>query len=135
MARILIVEDDPISSRAISVLLNACGYETDRVESGHEALGAVMSAQPDAILLDLNLPGADGASVLEILRTQLGLRQTPVVVWTGVSDQDMARRVVELGASSVVLKGAASGDDVVKAITFAMQATPPANDLARPSSL
>jgi CheY-like chemotaxis protein len=126
MPRILIVEDDPISSKAISLLLNNCGYETERVESGHEAIGALMSSRPDAILLDLNLPGADGTSVLELLRTQLGLKETPVVVWTGVSDGEVARRVVELGASSVVLKGTASGDQIVSALKSAINAQPAA---------
>src|SRR4051812_27869159 len=120
MARILIVEDDELTARAIGLLLRQAGYEIETVESGHEAIGAIMHAAPDLILLDLGLPGPDGASVLSVVRSQLSLRMLPVVVWTGFADSMMVKQARDLGAAAVLIKGNVSPGAVVEAVQRAL---------------
>ncbi len=68
--RILLVEDDPALSRMISKRLKAEGHSVDACLSGREGLDYALSADYDAMVLDIMLPDLDGLSVLRTLRAE-----------------------------------------------------------------
>jgi DNA-binding NtrC family response regulator len=96
-ARILLVDDEPNIRRMVGALLQAEGYETAEAANGQAALAAVEETPPDAILLDLMMPGGpDGLESLERLK-QL-LPEVPVVMMSGKASLADAVRATKLGA-------------------------------------
>ncbi len=81
----LIVEDDRDIAALFRHVLDIAGYHTEIVLHGREAVNRLKSAQPDIVLLDLNLPGVSGEKILEGMRADLRLKDVPVVVVTAHS--------------------------------------------------
>ena len=95
--RILIVEDDPATLHALSELVPAWGYVVDGAAEGQRALKLIEEFRPDIMLLDLNLPGGDGFSLLEALRHR-GIELLTIVISARNTAADIARCKV-LGAN------------------------------------
>jgi DNA-binding response OmpR family regulator len=100
--RILVVEDDAVISAAISAYLRAAGYEVDAVDDGLKALRRIRYASPDAIVLDLMLPGTDGWQVIESVRAD-GVEAAVVVVSARVSERDRVH-ALRMGADDYLCK-------------------------------
>lgn len=99
----LIVDDEPHVVVLLSALLKQLGVSTvwDAVD-GESALAQAGSRNPDVVLLDLNLPQADGFHVLEKLTTDYP--KIPVIVVSAQSTLKSLSRARELGARAYVLK-------------------------------
>ena len=108
--RLLLVDDDLMSCRLLRDLFTPEGYEVSMVGSGEAALESVRSALPDAVILDLKLPGIGGVEVLEQLK--LLDRNLPVIMLTGAGDIPSAVRATRLGAFAYLAKGL-SVDEIV----------------------
>ncbi len=124
MAHILIVDDDQDSRETMAKCLQAVGHETSCVPNGREALSQVLVRAPDVILLDLAMPEMDGPSFLEVLRSYLRLQSLPVVVFTGLSESPMIDRARALKVNSILPKGKASPEEVLKALEEAIVRLP-----------
>jgi type II secretory ATPase GspE/PulE/Tfp pilus assembly ATPase PilB-like protein/CheY-like chemotaxis protein len=103
-ASVLLVEDEDQLRRVMKDLLQRDGYRVAEARDGIQALDEVDRFAPDLIILDLNLPGIDGYSVLAQLRSRPATREIPVMVLTAKGDEDNEVRVFELGASDFVTK-------------------------------
>lgn len=80
-ARILIVDDDPTIGKMLSRSLSRHGYQVDACASAEDALARTGSTRYDAAVIDLVMPGRDGADLAETLRQVLpGL---PIAILTG----------------------------------------------------
>jgi CheY-like chemotaxis protein len=101
---VLLVEDEDQLRRVMKDLLEREGYAVAEARDGAEAMDRVDEHAPDIVLLDLNLPGMDGYSVLSWLRSRDATRRTPVVVLTAKGDEDNEVRVFELGADDFLTK-------------------------------
>jgi len=102
MTRILVVEDNDNMRRGLCDMLAADGFEPVPAADGTEALERAERERPDLILLDLMLPGTDGARVLKTLRA-VGIG-SPVLVLTAKSDEDEKVRLLGMGAVDYVTK-------------------------------
>jgi CheY-like chemotaxis protein len=80
MARVLVVDDEPDIRLIARVVLTSAGYEVVEAASADEALASLAERRPDLLLLDVRMPGRDGWSVLEQVRTEQG--DLPVVIFT-----------------------------------------------------
>jgi len=100
--RILVVEDDAVIASAIGAYLRAAGYEVDAVDDGLKALRRIRYASPDAIVLDLMLPGTDGWQVIESVRAD-GVEAAVVVVSARVSERDRVH-ALRMGADDYLCK-------------------------------
>jgi two-component system nitrogen regulation response regulator NtrX len=96
-ARILVVDDEANLRRMLVAVLAAEGYSASEADSGSAAIAAVQRRRPDAVLLDLQMPGdLDGLATLERLRSESpGL---PVVMMSGRAGLQDAVRATRLGA-------------------------------------
>ncbi|MFQ5839492.1 MAG: sigma-54-dependent transcriptional regulator [Candidatus Methylomirabilales bacterium] len=99
---ILIVDDEPNILKVIKDILVDEGYRVRTVQSGEEALKLMQKATPDAIILDIWLPGIDGLQTLEAV-TQLG-GETPVIMISGHGSIETAVRAIKLGAFDFIEK-------------------------------
>ena len=98
---VLIVEGDPALADLLADYVEARGHSPIVVPNAEEALAYLSQDQPDAVVLDLGLPGMNGPEFLDFLARQ-GMR-LPVLVISGVPDEEAAR-CLELGALDFVQK-------------------------------
>ena len=103
-AKVLLVEDEEPLRRVMKDLLEREGYIVAEARDGVQALDEVDRHAPDIIVLDLNLPGLDGYSVLQQLRSRPATQGIPVMVLTAKGDEDNEVRVFELGADDFITK-------------------------------
>jgi two-component system phosphate regulon response regulator PhoB len=101
---VLLVEDEEQLRRVMKDLLEREGYTVAEARDGIQALDQVDRHAPDMIVLDLNLPGVDGYTVLEQLRSRPATRSIPIVVLTAKGDEDNEVRVFGLGADDFITK-------------------------------
>ena len=103
--RILIVEDDEKSRRLLSDVLAFHGYEVAAARSGEEGLRSAIAIAPDAVLLDIQLPGISGFEVLAGLREPrcCGARLPVVAVTASVMEQDR-KKILAAGFDAFVSK-------------------------------
>ena len=95
--RVLVVDDEANLRRMVAALLESEGFEAAEAASGTAALAAVRDAAPDAVLLDLMMPGGpDGLATLEQLRRLAP--DVPVVMMSGKATLGDAVRATKLGA-------------------------------------
>jgi CheY-like chemotaxis protein len=103
-SRILVVEDDEKSRRLLVDVLGHHGYEVTAVETGELGLERSTFQLPDAVLLDIQLPGINGFEVLWRLRQMEGGRRVPILAVTAsVMDHDR-RRIMDAGFDAYVPK-------------------------------
>jgi DNA-binding response OmpR family regulator len=99
---LLLVDDDAIALMALKLFLGQKGHVVHCMESGAGLLGAVDRLQPDAVILDMHLPGDHGVALVQKLRDK---HTVPIVMFT--VDDDASRHVESLncGADAFLVKG------------------------------
>jgi two-component system cell cycle response regulator CtrA len=100
--RVLLIEDEPTTAKAVEMMLTAEGFTVYTTASGEEGLDLGMVYDYDVILLDLNLPDLHGYDVLKKLR--VAKVQTPVLVVSGISEMETKVRSFGFGADDYVTK-------------------------------
>lgn len=104
MCCVLIVDDDPDASEAVSRFLERAGHRTVRVADGKKALAALATTAPDIVLLDLCMPHLDGIGFLKVVQGYFQGRSLPVVVLTALPEGPQVQRARELGVQRVFRK-------------------------------
>jgi two-component system, OmpR family, response regulator len=102
MIEVLLVEDDPVLGRGLSVSLEIQGYHVHWARSLKEATQAREKVKPALILLDLGLPDGNGLDFLRTIRETDA--RTPVVILTAQSDEDSVVEGLQSGANDYVRK-------------------------------
>ncbi len=100
-ARVLVIDDDRSSQEVVGRTLTPLGYDVFRAANGDEGLELAADLVPDVILLDVNMPGRDGWSVLAALKATPSLHRVPVVLYTIADDRP---RGLGLGAAEHLVK-------------------------------
>jgi PAS domain S-box-containing protein len=101
---ILIVDDEPVGRETLEALLLKEGHALAFASNGREALAQAAQLQPDAVLLDIMMPGMDGYEVCRQLRATPALADIPVILVTALDDADSRIRGIEAGADDFVTK-------------------------------
>jgi DNA-binding response OmpR family regulator len=103
--RILVIEDSDAIRRMIETLVSARGHEVEGVPTGAKGIDAAIARPPDAILLDLMLPGSyDGFEVCRRLRADDALRTVPIIVISALDDETAKQNALEAGATAYYTK-------------------------------
>ncbi|MEW6277697.1 MAG: response regulator [Candidatus Eremiobacterota bacterium] len=103
MARILLVEDEPLSRKVAFVVLTRLGYEVETACNGLEAVDAFRCSAFDAILMDCSMPEMDGLEATEHIREIEGSRgtRTPIIALTCMSNPS---ECLQAGMDAHILK-------------------------------
>jgi len=109
--RILIVDDDRDAVMTLTALLQHDGHETISAYGGGGVLSLVRSREPDAVLLDIGMPGATGFEVARELRMRLG-RSCPALIAVTAWTQPAAREMGRLSGFNHYLTKPYSADDL-----------------------
>ena len=100
--RVLVVDDERAVRAALRVNLTKGGYDVTLAENGEQALAALESGLPDAVITDVRMPGMDGLALLDEVQGRApGL---PVVVMTGHGSVPSAVRAMQAGAANYIIK-------------------------------
>jgi two-component system KDP operon response regulator KdpE len=99
--RVLVVDDEPQIVRGLKIILRNAGYTVEAAGTKAEALAALASRPPDALVLDLVLPDGQGVEVCEQVRRWSGL---PILVLSAIGDEREKVRALDAGADDYVTK-------------------------------
>ncbi len=102
--QVLVIEDSASVRRLIEVCLRVLGVEVRSASDGPEGLEAIRDERPDAVVLDIGLPGLDGWEVLRLLREDPDTADLKVLVLTAHAQPEMADRAARGGADSFMTK-------------------------------
>ena len=101
---ILVVDDDSRNRKLLDTLLRTDDYAVRCVENGAAALATVAVERPDAILLDLLMPGMDGFEVVRHLKADPATRSIPVIMITALDDEASRVRLAASGIDNFITK-------------------------------
>jgi DNA-binding response OmpR family regulator len=113
---ILIVEDEPELSKALSDKLSEEGFSILEAKNGQEGLDIAKDKHPDLILLDILMPIMDGMTMLEMLREDESCKDIPVIFLTNLDDQEKVSEALKAGSFDYLIKTDWSLADIVKKI-------------------
>jgi DNA-binding response OmpR family regulator len=100
--KVILIEDDPEIRGVVRTLLASEGFEVEEAADGLSALERVFLTQPDLILVDLRLPGLDGAELCKRIRA--GRLDTPIIVISAAKEEFDRVLLLELGADDFLVK-------------------------------
>ncbi len=102
--RIMIVEDDRSQALFAEGILRNNGMETLVVLDAMEVMPALEQFQPDLLLMDLNMPGANGIELTSLIREQEAFIHTPIVFLSGENDEDRQFDAIDAGGDDFLSK-------------------------------
>ncbi len=104
---VALADDDEIHSEAVTMWLDRHGFEVVRFGTGDELLAWAQggpATRPDALLLDVEMPGRDGFQVHQELRRITDFSATPTAFVSGIAPERLAERAREVGAQASLHK-------------------------------
>ena len=125
-ARVLVVDDEQPILRALGTNLRARGYAVDLAPTGEEALTLAARHRPDAVILDLGLPGISGIEVIEGLR---GWTALPIIVLSARGAEHDKVAALDAGADDYVTKPFGM-DELLARLRAALRRNAPAPESA-----
>jgi len=116
MKKVLIVEDDSFLQELEAKKLSKAGFEILTASTGEEAMRKINEPDIDIILLDLILPNYDGFDILKKIRQTENLKNTPVIVFSNLSEEKDVNKSKELGATDFMVKSNFTLDELIERI-------------------
>ena len=104
MARVLVVDDNEDNRTVLERMLQFGGHAVNCAQDGRQALESAPLLNPDVILMDLAMPGMDGWTATEKIKSRTDLQHIPVIVVTGHVTNDHLLRAQEVGCQDIVSK-------------------------------
>lgn len=101
---VLIIEDDPSVCELLFSCLSKAGYRVSIAQSGEAGLSEIEEDPPEAMVLDLNLPGMNGLDVCRAMRRDPWMSRIPVLMLTGQAEEDDVVAGLEVGADDYMTK-------------------------------
>ncbi|MDZ7270025.1 MAG: response regulator [candidate division KSB1 bacterium] len=120
--KVLLVEDNPGDARLVEIALSEPGpvhFRLERVGLLSAALRRLEKEEFDLVLLDLSLPDSQGLETVVAIRKQSP--QVPVVVLTGLDDEQSSVEALHMGAQDYLVKGTATGETLRRTIRYAVE--------------
>jgi two-component system cell cycle response regulator len=103
-SKVLIVDDEPIARESLEALLAGEDYQLHFAASGIEGLALATALRPDAVLLDVMMPGMDGFEVCRRLRGDVELEQVAIIMITALDDRASRLAGLRAGADEFLSK-------------------------------
>ncbi len=119
MAKILVVDDEPLLRMMLSDVLEEAGHTVVVADSGSAAIDLARKGPPDCILLDIIMPGMDGYETCDALKDDKSLAHIPVLLVSATKDLHVVDRAESVGALAVLPKPV-SGEELLHAVALAL---------------
>jgi two-component system alkaline phosphatase synthesis response regulator PhoP len=102
---ILVVDDHQDVAQVLVKLLQKSGYQAEMVNDGTTALRFLEHIRPEAVLLDVMMPGMDGVELLRVIRQDALCGDVPVVMFSADGTEHRKQEAMKAGASGYLVKG------------------------------
>ena len=114
MSTVLVVDDTALARESVAKLLEYEGFQTVKAANGKDGYATLYERTPDLILLDLMMPQMDGVTFLRMLRRSPVWKDVPVIVLTGVADDDhLVAQARALGIQQLIPKASFGFDQLL----------------------
>ena len=117
--KLLIIDDDTLVRRSVAVYLDDSGFEVFEAVDATQLSSAIEDAQPDLVITDLRMPGADGLQVLQQIKQAQPF--LPVILMSGAGSLGDVVRALRYGASDYLIKPILDIEILVHAINRALE--------------
>jgi len=104
ISTVLIVDDILVNRELLSAHIEAFGHQTMLAENGKVALSMIKKNKPDLILLDIIMPEMNGFELLKFLKSDINLKDIPVLLISAMDEMDDIVKGIELGAEDYLVK-------------------------------
>jgi CheY-like chemotaxis protein len=101
---VMVVEDNEKNRKLMRVVLKAKGYNVIEAATGEEALNILRNQKPDIILMDIQLPGIDGITLIKQIKETTALKDTPIIAVTAYAMKGDEEKIMEAGCDAYVSK-------------------------------
>ena len=102
--KIMVVDDSKTIRQAVGMVLQKSGYDIVEASEGNEALSKILQENIDLFILDINMPGMDGITLLKKIRDQDSYSHVPVIMLTTESSSEMIDEGKNIGARAWLIK-------------------------------
>lgn len=102
--KILIADDELRLRKVIALYMTKCGYEIIEAGNGETAVELVKEHKPDAIVLDVMMPGISGIEAAEIIRKLPEFTKTPIILLTANASENDVKKGLAAGADKYITK-------------------------------
>jgi DNA-binding response OmpR family regulator len=110
--KILVIEDDPATSRLVDYSLRHEGYQVITASNGLEGVRKALSEAPDLVILDVMLPGMDGFEICHRLRSEPTTANLPILMFSAKAQEIDKETGIKVGADDYLTKPAAPAEIV-----------------------
>ena len=101
---LMLIEDEREQREVLTLMFESEGYAVLAAETAEKAIELLGSSNPDLIISDVKLPGMDGFSLYDHVRSRTSMKETPFMFITGYNDPLSISRVMKLGPVAYVTK-------------------------------
>lgn len=114
MAKILIIEDDPLISRMYQKIFTFEHYEVETALDGEEGLNKIKLSKPTVVLLDVMMPKMNGLQVLDQVKKDIDptIKNIPIIMLTNLAGQQDAEAALTKGAVKYIVKSEHDPKDI-----------------------
>lgn len=116
MAKVLLIEDDPLIYRLYQKLFSLEGYEIELAENGKLGLEKLTTFHPDILLMDIMMPEMNGLEMLSKVKADPATQAIPVVVLTNIADMNITQMALSKGAALCIIKSQTEPSDVISSV-------------------
>jgi DNA-binding response OmpR family regulator len=102
--KILVIEDDPATSRLVDYSLRHAGYEVITSSNGLEGIRKARTESPDIVILDVMLPGLDGFEICHRLRAEKDTAKLPILMFSAKAQEIDKETGIKVGADDYLTK-------------------------------
>ncbi len=102
--KVLIIEDDTDVAKILALRFKSAGFEFSHVVDGVNAIKEAQHFKPDVIILDMMLPAGGGLGVLKNLRMSTNTSLIPIIVYTGMDNEERKKEMEALGVEAYIQK-------------------------------
>jgi two-component system chemotaxis sensor kinase CheA len=123
-ARVLLVDDSVIVREMMSGVLRDAGFHVRTAVNGEDALRRLRAESFDLVVSDVQMPRMDGLTLSRTIRGDQSLRRLPVVIVTGLGEEEDKRRGMEAGADAYLVKSELQEGDLLHTIRTLLDPSP-----------
>jgi CheY-like chemotaxis protein len=101
---VMVVEDNEKNRKLMRVVLKAKGYNVIEATTGEEALNLLKNQKPDIILMDIQLPGIDGLTLIKQIKASAVTKDIPIIAVTSYAMKGDEQKILDTGCNAYVSK-------------------------------